>query len=253
MVDYHLHTRLCRHATGEMAEYIEAAAAKGIKEVCFTPHIPMPDFYGRNLRMEPADMDIYLAEIDKLKKEYPNMVILTGLEADYYEGYEEYLENFLSSYSFDLVLISIHFIAGWPQGNWVFNFDFPGRPLSHIYHDYFQALKRGINTGLFDIVAHFDLIKQPGAPVLETNREDVEEIIDLCSRKGVGFEINTSGFRKAIGEPYPAPEIIEILVDKGLLLISGSDAHAPEQVALRFDTLQPIPITRFKKRRPLKQ
>ena len=100
-------------------------------------------------------------------------------------------------------------------------------------------------------MAHFDLIKQPGAPVLETNRKDVEEIIDLCRRKGVGFEINTSGFRKAIGEPYPAPEIIEILVDKGVLLISGSDAHAPEQVALRFDTLQHIPITRFKKRRPL--
>lgn len=253
MVDYHLHTRLCRHAAGEMAEYIEAAAAKGIEEVCFTPHIPMPDFYGRNLRMEQADMEIYLTEVDKLKKKYPGMVILTGIEADYYEGYEEYLENFLSSYSFDLVLISIHFIAAWPPGNWVFNFDFPGRPLSDIYHDYFQALKKGINTGLFDIVAHFDLIKQPGAPVLETNRKDLEEIIDLCRRKGVGFEINTSGFRKAIGEPYPAPEIIEILVDKGVLLISGSDAHAPEQVALRFDTLQHIPITRFKKRRPLKQ
>ena len=41
MIDYHIHTKLCGHASGEMAEYVECAIAAGVKEMGFSDHMPM--------------------------------------------------------------------------------------------------------------------------------------------------------------------------------------------------------------------
>ena len=243
-----------------MEKYVETAINKGLEEICFTPHSPYPKhgLPGTNLRMDLEEIDIYLNNLERLRRQFKEIKILAGIEADYYKGYEKFLEDFLSRYPFDLVLISIHFIRHWPKGHWIFGFDFPDKTLSMIYKEYFQELKNGIKTGLFDCVAHLDLIKQPGHPVLETNRQDVEEIIDLCCRKKMSIEINTSGFRKDVGEPYPSQDIIPLMIEQGVELIIGSDAHAPQQVALCFQEIDKLlkefpdaRIIRYKKRKPL--
>lgn len=255
MFDYHIHTRLCRHATGSMEEYVEAAVKRGLNEICFTPHSPMPGLYGTNLRMDLEEFDIYLNDIERVKKQFKEINILTGIEADYYAGYEDFLAGFLSGYPFDLVHMSIHFIRHWPEGQWVFNLD-PARPLHEIYRDYFNALEEGIKTGLFDSVAHFDLIKQPGHPVLKSNIKDVEKIIDLCCRNGLSIEINTGGLRKEIGEIFPSTDIIGLMISRGVSMTLGSDAHTPSQVAFRFEEtaewLKKYPeakMVRYKKRK----
>lgn len=239
MIDYHLHTPFCRHARGTMEEYVQRALEKGIEEICFTPHIPLPDFPrgAANLRMDPEEFDSYLEELESLRSRYRSTTILCGVEADYYRGYEGYLESFLARYPFDLVLLSIHFIRDWPGNNWLFGFDFPSKSLSQIYGEYFRELKRGIATGLFDCLAHLDLIKQPGHPVMESNRNDIEEILDLCSRHGMSIEVNTSGLRKPIGELYPCRRIISLAVGRGLALVTGSDAHDPTAVGYAFSEL----------------
>ncbi len=40
--DYHMHTPLCRHATGEPGEYAARAIALGLTEIGFSDHSPMP-------------------------------------------------------------------------------------------------------------------------------------------------------------------------------------------------------------------
>jgi len=43
--DYHIHTTLCKHAEGVIADYKASAINKGIPEICFTDHVPSPDGY----------------------------------------------------------------------------------------------------------------------------------------------------------------------------------------------------------------
>ena len=178
-----------------MEQYVSEALARGLQEICFTPHIPLPGFARgpEGLRMEPRDAERYFREIERLRARYPQLSILCGVEADFYDGFEKSVEEFLGSYPLDLVLMSVHFVRDWPGENWVFGFDFPDRPLAAVYHDYFQALKRGIASGLYDAVAHLDLIRQPGHPVLATNSGDVEEVLALAARAGMSLEINTAG------------------------------------------------------------
>lgn len=234
MRDYHVHSPYCRHAHGEMADYIESAIEKGIVEVCFTDHIPLPDGFDSAHRMAPEEMELYLEEIKRLREMYPNISILAGIEADYIEGYEKYIEKFLSTYRLDLVIMAIHFIKGWPQNSWVFSFSYTDTSLPMIYHEYFEAMCKGINTGLFDVVGHFDIIKRPQFHVMDTNSEDVDFVLECVAKKKMSIEINTSGLRKSIGETYPAYKIIESAATKNIPLILGSDSHSAQQMGFQF-------------------
>ena len=240
MIDYHMHSRFCRHAAGRAADYARAAWERGISEICFTPHIPLPGFRpgfsNDRLRMDEREFDGYLRELEEARAAFPQLTILSGVEADYIPSMESYLAGFLSRYAFDFVLMSIHFISSWGDDEWAFDFA-PHRLLASAYKDYFRQMRDGIQTGLFDCVAHLDLIKQPGKPVMATNRADVEEVLEACLSGGMSVEINTSGTRKAIAETYPCDEIISLMVNRGVDMVTGSDAHAPGQVGTYFDQL----------------
>ena len=40
IANYHTHTRWCRHATGEIEDYIREAVRKGLRAVAITEHVP---------------------------------------------------------------------------------------------------------------------------------------------------------------------------------------------------------------------
>ncbi len=241
MHDYHMHTWLCRHADGKLEEYAENALAQGITEICFTPHIPFPgyrtEFFDNRLRMDIREFPLFEEAIRRVRRDYPGLTVLMGVEAEWEDGVEEFLSRFLSAHAFDFVLLSAHFVSAWPKDEWIFDFDHSAMPLHRRYHDYFTAIASGIRSGLFDGIAHLDLIKQPGKPVLATNRGDVEEVLALCRDRGMSMEINTAGLRKEIAETYPAPEIIRLALGAGVPVTIGSDAHRPSQVGLAFDQI----------------
>jgi histidinol-phosphatase (PHP family) len=72
----------------------------------------------------------------------------------------------------------------------------------------------------------------------------------------VAFEINTAGLRKEAEEIYPALEFIELAREAGVAMLINSDAHAPEEVAYKFDLARDLArqagyskVCRFEKRR----
>lgn len=234
MIDNHLHTKLCKHAEGEFIEYIESAIHLGISEISFTDHIPLPNNFDLAHRMKIEEMDIYADWVRQAKESYPEIKIRYGIEADYYEGFEKYTETFLNRYDFDVVIMSVHFIRHWPEGNWVFDYNFPDRSTSEIYKDYIAALIKGIETGLFDILGHADMVKAKGDSLLDIVPSDVDRLLDVLKESDMSIEINTSGFRKKVGEPYPGFDWLPLIKKKSISLTTGSDAHHPDQVGLEF-------------------
>jgi histidinol-phosphatase (PHP family) len=72
----------------------------------------------------------------------------------------------------------------------------------------------------------------------------------------VAFEINTAGLRKEAEEIYPAPEFLRLAQEAGAAVLINSDAHAPEEVAYKFDLAVDLArkagyskVCRFEKRR----
>ena len=256
MLDYHLHTRLCRHAEGEVNQYIEKAIEAGLDEIAITDHIPLPDKYDSVHRMSLAEIETYLNWIESARSTYKEIKILTGIEADYLPQYEYFLADFLQQYPFDIVLMSVHFITHWQDGNWVFNYSFPGRDEKEIFRDYAEAMISGIRTGLFDVVAHLDLLKRPGNSLMQKYPDLAEKILDEIKNQGLVVEINTSGYRKAVADSYPGQDWFSALRSKNIEICTGSDAHKPEQVGFGFaQTYRALTdhgfstITGFEKRR----
>jgi histidinol-phosphatase (PHP family) len=234
MIDYHIHTKLCKHAQGEVQDYVEAAIEAGIREIAFTDHIPLPDNFDSVHRMELAQMEIYSRWIESLRVRYPEIKVRFGIEADYYEGFEEYLYRFLNNFDFDVVIMAIHFIRHWPENNWVFNYHLPDKSQEEIYREYITTVIKGLRTGLFDILGHADIIKRANYPLFSTVPAEVNRLLSEVKLAGMALEINTSGFRKTIGESYPALNWIPAAQRQNVPLCIGSDAHRPNQVALRF-------------------
>jgi histidinol-phosphatase (PHP family) len=253
MHDYHIHSHFCRHATGSLVEYARAAVKKGLDEICFTPHVPFPGykpgFFGNRLRMDPGEFPLFIEELEQARRAAPEIAILCGVEADYVKGFEGYLERFLASFPLDFVLMSVHFVQAWPGDQWVFDLSADKRPLERIYDDYLGAIREGIETGLFDCVAHLDLIKQEGHPLMDTHSDEIRRLARLCRDRGMSAEVNVSGLRKAVGEPYPSWPIVRLMIEEGVPLVPASDAHDPAQVGFGLEALEGTKLVRYRARR----
>lgn len=237
MIDYHIHTKLCKHAEGEIHSYVEQAIKLGLSEIAFTDHIPLPENFDIAHRMSYKELDIYARLVEQMRSQYPEITILFGIEADYYQGFEDFTQKILNAYDFDIVIMSIHFLKHWPGDNWVFNYNFPKKEIVDIYKDYTNTLIEGIKTGLFDVVGHIDIIKATGESFIKSIPNNVEGLLSSILTQNMAMEINTSGFRKSAKESYPGFDWLKMIIKNQVPLTVGSDAHLPEQVGFNFNNV----------------
>ena len=235
LADYHVHTSLCKHAEGKARDYKAAARRREIPEICFTDHIPDPAGYDPAHRMRMEQFPSYRKRISHLQDgSAPG--VLFGIEADYYEGCETFLSQWLPSQNFDFVLGSVHYLGNWgfdspsEQGLW------ETADVKGAWQEYFELVKRLANSGLADAIGHLDLPKKFGYRPSDTDQQEmVAPTLDCIERAGMGIEINTAGLRKPVGEIYPSPLILRMAHDRDIPICFGSDAHTPEEVGEGFD------------------
>ncbi len=233
LVDYHLHTALCGHALGEMEEYLAEAVKKGLVEIGFCDHLPLyflPP--GRSIpcyAMGEEQLPLYVQMVLAVQERSPIPVKL-GIEADYAPGQAQKLAFLLSGHPFDYVTGSIHFIDGWGFDNPAEIGEYSRRDLNEVYERYFALLNEASQSGLFDIMAHPDLIKKFGFLPSCDLKPFYEETARAFKRAGVCAEINTAGLRYPAGEIYPARPLLEAFFAHGVPVTLGSDAHRPSQV-----------------------
>ena len=100
--DYHMHTPLCKHATGPMEAYVERGIDLGLREIGFSDHNPLPHGYGANVRMDEAELDYYVKRVTELQFQYRGKIdVLLGLEMDFVDGLEDYCRQQLARYPWD--------------------------------------------------------------------------------------------------------------------------------------------------------
>ncbi len=240
MVDYHTHTRLCKHAVGVMEDYIESAIGKGFSEIGVSCHNPMPDGYDLEHRMTMDEFNqIYKPGVRNLQQKYSGAITIKfGLEADYYPGTESFVKNFIAEHDFDYVIGSVHYLGAWPGTELIPAPIFERVVVNLRYEEYFERVRQLAESGICDIIAHFDLVKKNGIrPGNESNGVDdtMYRALRAIKENNLCMEINTSGLRKKVAEIYPAEDILERAAEYGIPLTTGSDAHKPQDVGSDFE------------------
>jgi histidinol-phosphatase (PHP family) len=241
LVDYHVHTKRCGHASGADREFVEAAIQKGLKEIGFSDHIPR--FYepdnGKRITergMPRSDIDEYVDSVIKLKTEYQEILVKLGLEADYAPGWEEALLPLVESYPWDYISGAVHFIPEWDYG---YISHYKDRDPAEIFAAYFNLVAAAAESKLFDILAHIDLPRRffPRLSAPEMN-ELYQMLAIRLGKTGTIVELNTFGVRSSkqsdVGV-FPDEPLLRFCRQQGLNVTIGSDAHSPKDVGADFD------------------
>ncbi len=230
---------MCGHATGEAEEYVLAAISAGLEEIGFAEHIPqywLPEGErDPEIAMPESRFEEYVRRVLDLCDRYPEITVRLGVEADYVPGREEEMLRLLEPYPWDYVYGSVHYIGSWGFDNPAFVSRYDEWDLGELYGTYFDLICGAAETGLYDVIGHLDVIKKFGHRPDEPLEELYASVADRMGRSGVAVEASTAGYRKPVGELYPAPRLLHALVDRGVPLALGSDAHAPHEVASGFD------------------
>lgn len=234
--DYHMHTPLCGHASGQPEEYADHALKMGLKEIGFSDHAPFVVKPLPGITMKMDELPLYHKMIEDARAQFKGRLeVRIGIEADFVPGYEKQTKAILDAYPYDYVIGSVHFIKDWGFDNPEEREKWSAHDVNAVYRDYFELLRASAESKLYDIIAHPDLVKKFGNRPTADMTAEIEKTAQAFKKAGVAVEINTSGRRKTVGEMYPALKDLTIYCEAGVPLTFGSDAHKPEEVACDFD------------------
>lgn len=232
LYETHSHTPLCKHAFGEPTEYAAVAEKRGLRGLTVTCHNPMPNGFSSRVRMAPEQFDEYLDLVEETRIEWAGRIdVRLGLEADYFQGLESWVERQLDSADFHYVLGSVH-----PHIQ-EFRDRYGNVSDLELQQTYFQLLADAAETGLFDSLAHPDLIKNEAPEAWEPAfiMDNIRHSLDRIAATGIAMELNTSGANKRVPEMNPFPEMLREMNSRGIPVVIGADAHTPDRVADRFE------------------
>jgi histidinol-phosphatase (PHP family) len=166
-----------------------------------------------------------------------------GVEVDFVPGRDDRAANLLDGRDWDYVVGSVHFL----RDDAVDLHDVPewaawdiwreGDP-EKVWMRYFETLGEAARSGLFDILAHPDLVKVWGQRVPHPGgdlRRFYEAAMDGIAESDAAVEVSTAGLRKPVGEIYPAAPLLEMCLDAGRPVALSSDAHLPAQLGYEYD------------------
>jgi histidinol-phosphatase (PHP family) len=245
LTDYHLHLRPDDadasaeqyFTSANVDRYLEAAGERGVGEVGVSEHV-----YRFTDALEVWDHEFWREYAVGDLGEYCEFVRTTplrlGLEMDFIPGREDRIGALLDAHAFDYVVGSVHFVGDSAVDHEGYDaWEARGDP-DDVWRSYFQALAAAARSGLFDILAHPDLVKVWGRarpqPAGDPRRY-YGPAVEAIAESGIAVEISTAGLRKPVGEIYPAPAFAEMCVEAGAAFALSSDAHAPEQVGYAYD------------------
>jgi histidinol-phosphatase (PHP family) len=248
--DSHVHTEWSWDARdGSMERTCARAVELGLPAVAFTEHadharltIPPgsafeeyhPAFIDadRTLLPPPLDVDGYLECVERCRKRFPSLRIISGVELGEAHRYREAAAKLLAGGRIERVLGSLHALRDGQD--YLEPTDLYGRrPAAEVVRAYLAELHHLIaESGVFSVLAHIDypIRSWPaGAGTFEVSafEEEFREVLRALAGSGRALEVNT---RLPLD-----PTIVRWWHDAGGEAVTfGSDAHEPDLLAHGF-------------------
>ena len=239
--DLHTHTNFCdgKHSPEDM---VLSAIEKGLDTIGILAHSYTE--FDKDCSIGEERQSEFISEVNRLKEKYKDKIkVLCGVEVDYYatsvaDGYD-YILGSLHYFNLDDGFYSLDISpSGFIE---LVEKKFSGDYLL-ICEEYYRLLADVPRKTKCDVISHFDLITKfnEGDKLFDTSHpryvKAYRDAIDKLVEYGIPFEINTGAISRGYRTtPYPSPNILAYIKEKGGKLILSSDSHSKENIAYLFD------------------
>lgn len=229
--DYHIHTYYS-DGKGWPEDYIDSAKETGLSEIGFSDHLTLTDEQ-QDWSMRLSMLGKYIDRINELKAKVTGIKIRLGLEVDYFPDREDKIYKTISNLPLDYIIGSVHYMGNGPVDLGPEYYE--GRDIDRIFELYFNLVARAASSGLFDLMAHPDLVRifkySPSV-----SEEPLYRFLAVeMSKSDVAVEINTNGMNKPLEDFYPDRRYLHIFQEEGVPVCVNSDAHKPSAIGQYFD------------------
>ncbi|MBY6035654.1 histidinol-phosphatase [Fictibacillus nanhaiensis] len=241
LTDYHTHLEKGTLSIDYLAKFVETAKKKGIGELGISEHayhfhetkniVSKPWMEERRYYAMNDYVDLF-KEADRR-----GMDVKMSIEMDYTPGRHKEMEAFISSYHFDYVIGSVHWVGDFGIDLAEFRKEWDRRDLFDTYRAYYDQIITLAESNLFDVVGHLDLVKIFNYVPKDEEflLEQYERITEALKNSKTCVEISSAGLRKPVGRLYPEPELLAMCYKKGIPIVLSSDAHEPHQVGENYE------------------
>lgn len=237
--DFHIHSFYSGengHAQGSLRDIVEAARARGLREILITDHGPGHLSYGLDVKKIPQ----IRAEVDSLNEEFKDISILLGCESnivgskgqiDLDDKYLRYFDRINVGYHFGIIPRDLKFFYSFVIINSLAKLIKSLRPYAARLNT--DAMIRVIEKNNIFTITH------PGskAPV------EILRLAKACEKRGTALELNSSGHGK-----LALQDIIEAM-KTDVKFTLGSDAHCPDRVGDLNNSMARLDVAELDKER----
>lgn len=239
----------CEHAQASLREVLEAAVAAGYHTFGVSEHAPRgesrflyPSEREKNFDVARLHRDFqsYALALEDLSGEFAGrLCILRGFEAEVVPAglYRDEMLAHKTHYGFEYMVGSVHYVDEIQIDGEKSEFEralAAAGGLEKLAIRYYDTVAEMIEALEPEVVGHFDLIRRnagPEAP-LDTPRirRAAERALQAARRHNCILDLNTAGYRKGLGTPYPAPWLVKLANEMEIGFCFGDDSHGPSQV-----------------------
>lgn len=222
LANYHTHTRWCKHAVGEIDDYIEMAIKHGLTEIAITEHVPHEDNRDKR-RLQWEEFPAYNKALDDAIVKYANQIkVYKGFECEFYKESLDAYEMFRKEYGYELFVLGQHRSGKNREIDHFSPIDKKG------VSSYVDTVVEALETRRFHFLAHPDLVVVGYPNWDDYVKGGLSEIFKTCERLNIPVEINANGLRD--NRAYPSKEAFLLSKQYDLRYLINSDAHDPEHL-----------------------
>ena len=234
LVNYHSHTYRCKHASGEVLEFVKAASEAGLEIFGVSDHAAFPDDRWPDVRMSYEELDNYVEAVRAAQLSVPKLRVLLGMECELVPEFKNYLEDeLLGERQFDYLIGAGHYTPH--NGEWLNSFT----KLNYkpYLKSYTEHLCQMMESKLFAFIAHPDIFGCTNFKWDTDLNAFSREILRTAEETQTPLEINGNGLRKkyinsseGLRPPYPWRPFWELASEFKIKVVCNSDCHFPNEV-----------------------
>lgn len=242
----------CEHAVSTLREVLEAAVQAGFGIFGVSEHAPRSQerfIYeserekGYTLDRIHAEFDAYTVAVQQLSEEFADrLTVLRGFEAEVVPAASYRDEMLAIRPKFEYMVGSVHYVNEIPIDGSPEDFEQALESvddLESLAVTYYESVAEMAAALQPEVVGHLDLVRRRAPLDADLATPAIERAANraLEAVKAVDaiLDLNTAGWRKGLGCPYPAPWLIKKADAMGIGFCFGDDSHGPDDVGAGVD------------------